>query len=75
MKMKKGKFSKGIVVLVITLNVAFTAVVLWLFARTGSEPAALIGAWFSFTTVELWSLSTIKKKKIVSSKNEVDGKE
>lgn len=24
----------------------------------------MIGAWFSFTTVELWSLSRIKKKKI-----------
>ncbi|MDU5274376.1 MAG: hypothetical protein E6163_00485 [Peptoniphilus lacydonensis] len=28
------------------------------------EPSTLIGAWFSFTTVELWQLARIKKEKI-----------
>lgn len=60
-KSRKGLFSKLIVLLVITLNVAFTGVILWLFRSTGSEPSSLIVAWFAFTTVELWSLAGIKK--------------
>lgn len=60
----KGKYSKFIVSSVIFLNITFTVTVLFLFYRTGSEPSTLIGAWFSFTTVELWSLARIKKKKI-----------
>lgn len=63
------KFSKLIVSLVILLNVLFTIAVLYIFYRTGSEPMALIGAFFAFTTGELWFLSTIKKKEI---KEEVD---
>jgi hypothetical protein len=31
---------------------------------TGSEPITLIGAWFAFTTGELWMLSSIKKSKV-----------
>lgn len=57
------KFSKFIVTFVILLNVLFTAAVLYVFVRTnGSEPAVLIGSWFAFTTVELWSLSKIKRE-------------
>lgn len=58
------KFSKFIVSLVIVINIFFTSAVLFIFYRTGSEPMALIGAWFAFTTVELWSLASIKKKEI-----------
>lgn len=58
------RFSKKIVALVILLNTVFTGVVLYLFLRTGSEPTALIGAWFAFTTVELWTLAGITKKKL-----------
>ena len=58
------KFSKFIVSLVIVINILFTLAVLFIFYRTGSEPMALIGAWFTFTTVELWSLASIKKKEI-----------
>ena len=61
---KKGRFSKKIVTLVIILNVIFTSAVLYLFYKTSSEPSILIGAWFAFTTVELWSLASIKKKEI-----------
>jgi len=60
---KKSRFSKFIVTLVILLNVAFTAAVLYVFLHVGSEPTAIIAAWFSFTTGELWMLSSIKKKK------------
>lgn len=61
--MKKNLFSKVIVISVILLNVLFTLGILYLFIKTGSEPSALIAAWFSFTTVELWSLAGIKKAK------------
>lgn len=64
------RFSKLIVSLIILLNVLFTAGVLYVFLRVGSEPATLIGAWFAFTTGELWMLSSIKKKKIKEDNNE-----
>ena len=60
---KKGIYSKFIVAAVIVLNVLFTAVVLYVFLRTGNEPATLITAWFAFTTGELFMLSSIKKVK------------
>ena len=58
------KFSKFIVTLVILLNVSFTVAVLYVFLRIGSEPTALISAWFGFTTIELWALAGIKKREI-----------
>ena len=58
------KFSKIIVSLIILLNVLFTAGVLYVFLRVGNEPSILIGAWFAFTTGELWMLASIKKKEI-----------
>ncbi len=58
------KFSKVIVALVVFLNVIFTVTVLYIFYRIGMEPAALIAAWFGFTTVELWALAGIKKREI-----------
>ncbi len=63
--MKKNKFSKAIVAAVVVLNVAFTAAVLYVFLRVGSEPTALIAAWFGFTTGELWLLAGIRKAKAV----------
>lgn len=57
------RYSKLIVALVILLNTGFTGIVLYLFLRTGNEPSALIAAWFAFTTVEVWSLASITKKK------------
>lgn len=61
---KKRQYSKYIVAFIIALNVLFTAGVFYVFLNTGNEPSTLIGAFFSFTTVELWSLAGIKKKKI-----------
>ena len=58
------RFSKAIVSLVILLNAAFTVAVLYIFYRVGMEPTTLIGAWFGFTTVELWALAGIKKREI-----------
>ena len=62
-KKKTSFFSKFIVSTVITLNVIFTITVLAVFLKTSTEPSSLIVAWFSFTTVELWSLAGIKKAK------------
>lgn len=62
-KKNKSFFSKFIVSVVITLNVIFTVAVLTIFLKTSTEPSSLIVAWFSFTTVELWSLAGIKKAK------------
>lgn len=58
------KFSKAIVSLVILLNAAFTVAVLFIFYRISAEPVTLIGAWFGFTTVELWAMAGIKRKEI-----------
>ena len=60
---KKGMFSKLIVTFVIIINILFTLGTLYIFLRTGSEPTALIGAWFTFTTVEVWQLAKIKRNK------------
>ena len=62
-KEKKGGFSKLIITLVVLMNIAFTSAVLYVFLKTSSEPVALVGAWFAFTTGELWMLSSIKKRK------------
>lgn len=61
---KKQRFSKFIVALVVLMNIIFTVAVLYVFLKTGSEPVALVGAWFAFTTGELWMLSSIKKIKV-----------
>lgn len=63
-KKGKGQYSKALVTLIILMNIICTIAVFIVFARTGSEPSTLIATWFSFTTVELWSLARIKKKKI-----------
>ncbi len=55
---------------VVILNVVFTAAVLYVFLKVGSEPTALITAWFAFTTGELWMLSSIKKTKIRKDGND-----
>ena len=62
--MKQQRFSKFIVSLVIGLNIAFTLAILYVFLKTGSEPATLIGCWFAFTTGELLALAKIKHAKI-----------
>jgi len=73
MEKKKGRFSKFIVTFVILLNVLFTAAVLYVFLNVGSEPTTLIGAWFAFTTGELWMLASIKKKEM--GKDETSNRE
>lgn len=67
------RYSKLIVALVILLNSIFTATTLYIFLRTGSEPSTLIGAWFAFTTGELWLLAGIKKHEIRFGEKEKEG--
>lgn len=62
--MQKKQYSKFIVAFIIFANSLFTAAVLYIFMRTSAEPGILIGAWFAFTTGELWLLADIKKNKI-----------
>lgn len=66
------KYSKIIVLLVIALNVCFSVGALYAFLKTGSEPAVLIGAWFAFTTGELWMLAGIKKREAGRKEGEDD---
>ena len=72
-KKQKRHFSKAIVALVVIMNIIFTGAVLYVFLATGNEPVALVGAWFTFTTGELWMLSSIKKAKVKKGDNENDG--
>lgn len=54
------RYSKRIVILVITLNVIFTAACFFM-SYSGSEvPDTLIEAWFMFTGSELLALAGIK---------------
>lgn len=62
------KFSSIVVLAVIMLNLWFAKEIIELIKDAGIEPAALITAWFAFTTGELWCLKDIKKKKIDKGK-------
>jgi len=50
------------------MNIWFTVAVLSVFAKTGVEPVALVAAFFSFTTGELWLMASIKKTKVIKQK-------
>ncbi|WP_206460434.1 hypothetical protein [Anaerovorax sp. IOR16] len=62
------RFSKKIVTAIVILNITFAIAVLACFWHTGNEPGVLVGAWFAFTTGELWALS-----KVTREKNKKDG--
>jgi hypothetical protein len=68
-------FGSKIVALVVILNVIFTQEIIWLYHETQSEPTVLIGAWFAFTTGELWMLASIKKTKVKKAKREEANKD
>lgn len=60
----KSNFSKLIVILVVLLNTAYVVAALAILAIKGYEPTILTGAWFGFTTGELWLLANLKKAKV-----------
>ena len=64
------KYSKLIVLSIIIMNALFAVAVLWVFLKTSGEPTVLVGAWFAWTTGELWALSKIKLKESEVEKNE-----
>lgn len=64
------KYSKLIVLFIIVMNALFAGAVLWVFLKTSAEPTILVGAWFAWTTGELWALAMIKKKESEVEKNE-----
>lgn len=70
MRKRKGAFSKAIIALIVIMNTAFTVAVLLVFLKTSQEPVALIGAWFGFTTGELWLTSKIKRDKLKEAKKD-----
>ena len=49
------KYSKLIVMLIVIMNAVFAMAILYVFLKTSSEPAVLVGAWFAWTTGELWA--------------------
>lgn len=57
---KKKKFSKKIVILVILLNIIFTVAVFVAAFFNAIIPDSLIMAWFAFTTTELVALAGIR---------------
>ena len=58
------RFSKKIVVAVLTLNVLFTTAVLAVAWHTMQSVDALVVGWFAFTTGELWTLGKIERDKL-----------
>lgn len=57
---KKVQFNKKIVTLIVIMNILFTATIVSLYYKTGSEPSTLIERWFKFTGTELVALAGIK---------------
>lgn len=70
------KYSKLIVMLIVIMNAVFAVSILYVFLKTSSEPTVLVGAWFAWTTGELWALSTIKcnekKGKVKEDEKQID---
>ena len=66
------KYSKIIVMGIIILNCLFALGVLYTHLKTSTEPTALVAAWFSFTTVELWQYASIKTTEIKKDKGDMN---
>ena len=65
------RYSKRIVILVIMLNVVFTAGVFFM-SWSGSEiPDSLIEAWFLFTGTELLALAGIKITETIKTSSDI----
>ena len=64
--MKKGQYSKWLIVLIVLLNVGFAFGVLLEMKNGGAEPAILIKEWFKWTTIELGASAGVKITKIIA---------
>jgi len=67
-KVLKVKFSNFIVIVVIILNVLFTAYMLYILPQLTFEPSTLIASWFAFTGTEVGLLALIKIFKVKGGK-------
>ena len=72
--MRKGRFSKTLIICIIVMNIIFTIAVLYVVVKSGVEPSTLIASWFGWTTGELWMLTSIKKKKVEKGEFECSNK-
>lgn len=70
-----GKFSKHIIVLLISLTIIFTAAVLYLMSTGMDEPETLIRYWFTGFVSELFALAGIKITKIFRQYRSLDEEE
>jgi len=68
---KKDNFTKHLVVFIIFLNIVFAIAIMWLVFLTSYEPSALVVAFYSFTTVQLWNMAFIKKQKEMTKRTEI----
>jgi len=65
------RYSKQIVILVITLNVVFTAACFFMLWNGTEIPDVLIEAWFMFTGTELMALAGIKITETIKTPSDI----
>ncbi len=65
------KYSKRIVILVITLNVIFTVACFFMLWSGSEVPDTLIEAWFMFTGTELMALAGIKITETIKTPSDI----
>lgn len=58
------RFSKIIIIIVIIIVFIFTGSILYIFNNKGSEPTAIIAAFFAFMTGEILALAKLKLAEI-----------
>ena len=61
-KKERPRYSKIIVALVVVLNSVFAGACIYAFIKTGTEPAVLIGAWFTSMSGELFAMASLTHK-------------
>lgn len=64
-------FSNMVVIFIIMSNFVYAFAILKIVSNGGQEPSTLTMAFYAFTTVELWSLSGITKKKEETKQKEI----
>ena len=61
-KKERPRYSKIIVALVVVLDSLFAGACIYAFIRTGTEPAVLIGAWFTSMSGELFAMAKMTRE-------------
>ena len=72
---KELRFSKIIIIAVITIILIFTGCVLYIYNNRGSEPNVIIASFFAFMTGEVLALAKIKLTEISDEKKDKNLKE